>query len=144
MKADAFWQRVAVGAPDVCWPWLACTSRGYGRLKVAGKMIYAHRVAADLSGIPMPEGAVIDHICRNRVCCNPAHLRAVTIRQNVLENSAGLAAANIRKTHCPRGHEYNSRNTRIVGTRRHCRECNRLREQERRSCNVNENRARPL
>lgn len=144
MSTDAFWRRVAVDSDGACWPWLGCTSRGYGRLKVAGRMIQAHRHAAELSGIPIPKGKVIDHVCRNRACCNPSHLRAVTMRQNVLENSAGLAAANVLKTHCPRGHEYNSRNTRVVGTRRHCRECNRLREQERRSFNVNENGARPL
>lgn len=29
-------------------------------------------------------------------------------RQNILENSAGLAAQNARKTHCPKGHPYNA------------------------------------
>ena len=31
----------------------------------------------------MPEGLVIDHKCRNRLCCNPDHLEAVTQAVNV-------------------------------------------------------------
>lgn len=32
----------------------------------------------------IPEGYVLDHRCRVRACCNPAHLELVTVRVNTL------------------------------------------------------------
>lgn len=73
---------------------------------------------------PIPEGLVIDHLCRNRGCVNPDHLEAVTQRENILRGE-GLAAANARKTHCPKGHPYSGENLYVVPSsgRRQCRIC---------------------
>ena len=60
-------------------------SNGYGQLKVGGKNgrnVTAHRLAYELSVGAVPEGMLIDHICRNRACINPLHLRLATQKQN--------------------------------------------------------------
>lgn len=73
--------KVAVGAADECWPYIgrdfvksgngACT---YGRIKVNGKRVRAHRLAWEQSFGPVPSGMYVCHHCDNPLCCNPAHL----------------------------------------------------------------------
>ena len=76
------------GQNEECWPWMACVLRnGYGQFHLAGKRVYAHRVAYELTYGSL-NGMEVDHICHNRACCNPAHLRAVTHKQNT-ENRKG-------------------------------------------------------
>ncbi|WP_396021799.1 HNH endonuclease signature motif containing protein [Bacillus cereus group sp. BfR-BA-01522] len=72
---------------------------------------------------PIEEGMVIDHLCRNRKCVNPLHLEQVTQRINLLRGE-GMSAENVKKTHCPQGHEYTEENTYIskAGSR-YCRKC---------------------
>lgn len=43
----------------------------------------AHRWAYQQSGRKLKKGLVIDHICNNFLCVNPAHLRQVTQRENL-------------------------------------------------------------
>ena len=103
-RAPSFWGRVAVGPSDECWPWLgALTNWGYGRPTFAGRAVYAHRLAYELVVGSVPEGLVLDHLCRNPCCCNPAHLEPVTERENILRGQ-GAPALNAAKTHCGRGH----------------------------------------
>jgi hypothetical protein len=68
----------------------------------------------------IPEGLQIDHLCRVRECANPAHLEAVTCRENLLRGDT-VTAHNANKTHCVNGHEYTPENTAI--TRDGCRRC---------------------
>jgi hypothetical protein len=108
------------------------TEGGYGRVYHSGKNHYVHRLAwADSQGQDIPAGMMIDHICRNRACLRPEHLRLVSARTNSVENSVGKTARNVAKTHCVNGHEFTTDNTRLVkrkGTdRRYCRACERAR-----------------
>lgn len=116
--------------PDHCWVWRG-TRAGNGypvayspRDKTT---TWAHRLSYELFVGPIPRGLTIDHLCRNKVCVNPKHLEAVTIRENILRGH-GLAAMNARKTHCPKGHPYDIGNTYLTkaGTRQ-CRKCVRAR-----------------
>lgn len=83
-----YWKKIAVGPPDRCWPWIAGrSSNGYGTWsrrirpgKYAG--LLPHRVMYAISRGSIPAGLTVDHTCRNRLCCNPAHLEAVTQAEN--------------------------------------------------------------
>lgn len=125
-----------------CWNWTGGKSKGYGVYSwvdprpapgIRGKQhsLYVHRVVFARMFGPIPDDVVIDHVCQNRACCNPAHLRLVTHKTNILSGS-GHAAINAGKTHCPHGHEYTPENTyNRPGGGRSCRECNRLRLRKR-------------
>ena len=88
-----------------CWEWLKCLSKaGYGQIRTNGKVQYVHRIMFEAyHGMICPD-MEIDHLCRNRKCCNPLHLEQVTRRTNQLR---GMSPAGIqsRRTHCKRGHE---------------------------------------
>lgn len=73
-----------------CWIWTGCLyPTGYGLFVGNDRLPHrAHRIAYELWKGPIPAGLVIDHLCCNRACCNPAHLEAVTQRENVLRARA--------------------------------------------------------
>lgn len=95
---------------------------GYGQIFFDGKYEYAHRVAYTNAKGAIPDGLVIDHLCRIRCCINPEHLEAVTASVNTLRGYGVLV--NKQKTHCPKGHEYTAENTQYYTTKwRRCRQC---------------------
>lgn len=76
-----------------CHVWTGAKSDvGYGQIRVAGKLHYAHRLAYETAHGPIPDGLVIDHACHNRACVNAEHLQAVTTKQN-LENIAAARSS---------------------------------------------------
>jgi hypothetical protein len=121
--AERFWSHVDRRADDECWSWDRPTPSGYGRFKIAEKMFYAHRIAYELLVGPIPEGLQLDHLCRQRSCCNPTHLEPVTNRVNSLRSN-NVGAIHAAVTHCPAGHPYDDDNTyRYPDGRRGCRAC---------------------
>lgn len=115
-----------------CWSWTGFTHDGYGKFNIktnvgSWKQYMAHRVSYSIFKEITDNTLVIDHICRNRKCVNPDHLREVSTRDNVVENSMSFIAENVLKTHCPSGHEYSQKNTRISNRNgRYCLECKRI------------------
>ena len=107
-----------------CWVWIGSkTPNGYGTLNLFGKKHYAHRISYILYKKEIPKGLSIDHLCRNTSCVNPAHLEAVTHRENIRRGKR----YNRDKTHCKNGHEFTKENTYIWKGRpkaRYCRKCN--------------------
>ena len=80
-----FWARCR-RVPSGCMEWQGSTNgaKGYGKLKVDGRYLLAHRLAWELAnGREIPEGMVIMHACDNPPCCNPAHLQLGTHALNL-------------------------------------------------------------
>ncbi|WP_396019924.1 HNH endonuclease signature motif containing protein [Arthrobacter sp. ISL-95] len=106
-----------------CWSWCGYRSNGYGQLRIDRTPYVSHRVAwLSLVG-PIPEGLQIDHLCRNRACCNPGHLEPVTCSINLRRIPKGTQKL---KSHCIQGHEMTPKNTLWQGKgkrRRVCRAC---------------------
>jgi hypothetical protein len=109
---------------QTCWLWKGTIDdKGYGRLTLNKKRIFAHRYAYELLVAPITDGLELDHLCRNTRCVNPAHLEPVTHRENVLRGIS-VAAVNARKTICKRGHPLDGDNLYQKSLpRRDCRKC---------------------
>ncbi len=131
-----FWRHVdSSGGLLACWPWTAGMDRyGYGehRQITAGKRRYwrAHRLAFEMTVGPIPDGLVIDHLCRNRSCCNPAHMEPVTPAENTRRGESGIVLGTRLRSReaCPNGHPYVEGSYRIRNGRwRVCVECARAR-----------------
>jgi len=75
--------RITIDPDSGCWEFNGCNAGGYGQLSIQGVFFYAHRLAYELFIGPIPTGRELDHLCRNRCCCNPEHLEAVTHQQNM-------------------------------------------------------------
>lgn len=127
-----FWNKTILDPETGCWLWTASTSEGYGAFGVErGRIVRAHRVTYLTLVGEVQAGLDLDHLCRTRRCCNPAHLEPVTRRINLLRGDT-LTARSANATHCPKGHPYDAANTNFFsapdGIRkwRQCRECNRL------------------
>jgi hypothetical protein len=117
--------------PTECWPYPGCINKHTGYGKTWDRRLWrssdAHRVAYELLVGPVPDGLVLDHLCRNRACCNPAHLEPVTMREN-LRRGVSPSAQQARQTHCFRGHPLSGDNLVWVarGRKRGCKECRRF------------------
>jgi hypothetical protein len=107
-----------------CWLWLgAGKTEGYGSFWDGRHLVMAHRWSYERRYGPIPEGLVIDHLCRTPACVNPEHLEPVTQLENVMRGTAP-SVANARKTHCLRGHPLDGPNLYVNGAGgRACRQC---------------------
>ncbi|WP_051636969.1 HNH endonuclease [Rhodococcus sp. UNC363MFTsu5.1] len=115
------------GLTDDCVVWTGAKNpAGYGRVylrvpgrKRKGRSAQVHRLAYELAnGDGSAHTLTIDHLCGVRLCCNPNHLEAVTIAENLRRAAVVIMA-------CPEGHPYGADNTDYSpdGHRR-CRQCN--------------------
>lgn len=73
-----------------CWNFAGHISRigraGSVRLTLAdgsSKFVSAYRYYYEQARGPIPSGLVLDHVCRNPRCVNPAHLEPVTQAENL-------------------------------------------------------------
>jgi hypothetical protein len=106
-----------VVAPSGCWLWTGPVSTsGYGHVQLGSRIdksrrkVLAHRFFYETFVGSIKAGLQIDHLCKCRLCVNPAHLEAVTPRTNIQRS--------VRPT-CPKGH----RNFRIRNGQRRCNIC---------------------
>jgi len=126
-RGTAIADRIEVGD---CWEWTgARTAAGYGHVSVEGHTQYVHRLVWESLVGPIGSKLETDHLCRNRVCCNPDHIQMVTHAENVRRGMAGKANNWMKaQTHCPQGHLLEDGNLVSNGPgRKRCRICNRKR-----------------
>lgn len=127
---ERFWEKVDKRGDDECWLWRAAVMSADWPYGVIGSgegrwNYHAHRLSYEWAKGPIPEGLMLDHLCRNPRCVNPAHLEAVTPRENTLRG-VGPSAQAALKGACPKGHPYAGENL-AVNERGHrnCRQCKR-------------------
>lgn len=88
-----------------CWLWTGPTnSNGYPATWSGAGMRDAHVIVWEQeNGHEVPEGKVLDHLCRRRLCVNPRHLEPVTQRENLKRRKAGYRSSHM--TQCAAGHD---------------------------------------
>lgn len=120
------WLRVDSRIETGCWLWTGYVRRdGYGVINRGGRIERVHRLMYATFIAPLDPDLVIDHRCRVRRCCNPAHLDQVTDRVNVVERASAtsIAVQRLKQTHCVNGHEFTPENTFTRPQRPGTREC---------------------
>jgi hypothetical protein len=120
-----FIAKVAAMESGICWLWTGSRyPTGYGQLWNGERPEQAHRISYRLRHGAIPDGCEIDHLCRNRGCVNPEHLRAVPHREN-MRVSDTIMGRNAAKLFCMRGHPLSGQNlyTYAKTGARHCRAC---------------------
>jgi hypothetical protein len=106
---ERFWAKVDKNGPNGCWVWTAAKCYGYGAFNLGdGRVARAHRYSYELLVGPIPAGAPLDHLCRNKACVNPEHLEIVTLKENTRRamrigyNHPGAPAT------CKHGHDWSA------------------------------------
>jgi len=108
-----------------CWTTgLRLDRHGYARSTFEYRHWFIHRLSYEAYVGPIPDGMVIDHICRNRACVRPDHLEPVTVWENT-RRSDNFMAHRAASSTCGKAHPFDDANTRMRGNRRQCRACNR-------------------
>jgi HNH endonuclease len=113
-----------------CWEWTgARDSRGYGNVRVGGRVRKAHRVVYEIVHGEIGADLDCDHLCRTPSCVRPSHIEPVPHVVNVRRGNATWVPGALQraKTHCRRGHAYDATNTYIQPSTggRLCRACDR-------------------
>jgi hypothetical protein len=132
---DRFWTKVERNITTGCWEWTGQLSKqGYGVINVARHMRRSHRFAYETLVSEVPEGLVLDHLCRVRNCVNPTHLEPVTPAENSRRGVLNVGRKGMKlkpRTHCPKGHPYDEVNSYVRASgKRVCRACAKARKQQ--------------
>lgn len=117
--AERILDRIRISETTECWNFTGKLDRdGYGRMRYNGSNPrLLHRISYQAYRGNISKGLTIDHLCRNRKCCNPEHLEAVPLLTNIKRGG------NTIKTHCTHGHEFGENNFYNYNGRRRCKNC---------------------
>lgn len=106
--------------------------QGYGKIKFQGKKHFVHRLIFKIHNpqTSLSQKDYVCHKCDNPACINYAHLFLGNAKVNNVDKALKGRHANTRKTHCIRGHEFNTENTRYYEhkgrLKRQCKTCIKL------------------
>ena len=120
---ERFLRHVTKHPETLCWNWTGASSRGYGLFRLDnGKTTGAHRASYLLFVGALDQDKQLHHTCRNRSCCNPDHLQALTDAEHKVVDPGSMR----NRTHCKNGHLLDGEN--LVANRkkvglRLCRTC---------------------
>jgi hypothetical protein len=126
---ERFWSKVQKS--DGCWLWTdAPFGFGYGRMRVNGRNIPAHRLSAMIHFGMFDRRLYVLHHCDTPLCVRPEHLYLGTAADNVRDKMQRGRHRNGfgDRTHCKHGHEFTEENTYSYDKGRACRTCHRQRQ----------------
>ena len=102
-ESERFWGKV--DKTEGCWEWTGANFRGYGVFRSEGRARTVHRLSYEWANGPIPPGLEVDHMCFNRACVNPSHLRLLEHGANG-QNRAGANSSSrsgVRGVYKPTG-----------------------------------------
>ena len=90
-----------------CWEYMGKRNyKGYGIIKTDRKTgRLAHRFMYNYFYDGLTPGLLVDHVCRNRACSNPAHLEEIDNRENQLRGDT-IISRQAKMNYCKRKHAY--------------------------------------
>jgi hypothetical protein len=118
---ERFWEKLTINARG-CWE-MGKKPNAYSIFWFEGTTHGAHRLAWQRLVGPIDDGLHMDHVCRNKPCCNPNHLEPVTPAVNSQRGFTPVEGI-AKRTHCSNGHELTPENE--IDSRvpyRHCKTC---------------------
>ena len=104
-----FWSKINKDGPTVphmkspCWVWTAAKSKGYGHIRIDGRVLISSRVMWIIQNGSMGGNDCICHRCDNPSCVNPMHLFIGTHKDNAIDRE------NKGRGNQPRGDKHGSR-----------------------------------
>ena len=107
---DRLWPRI--DKTEACWNWTGpLDAHGYGAIGEGGRggrVLKVHAVVYRMIIGEIPEGHVLHHLCRNKQCCHPRHMVAITPSDHQ-KNHPEIVWRKGRPrppvTHCKHGHD---------------------------------------
>lgn len=145
--SQRLWEKIDKRGSGECWPWMAHVHRnGYATFipqNKDGVRVMVHRYAYEELVGPIPDGLTIDHLCKNRACCNPAHMEPVTQGENAIRGGGAKAGVAARRANaevgCRRGHPRTPEHAfKTPKGNWRCRTCDRLRQANKRRAGIKE------
>jgi len=104
---------------------------GHAAISFRGNGMKAHRALWIETFGDLNSKTVVRHMCNNPACTNIEHLAIGTQADNIKDMMNSNRHGMKNKTHCPKGHEYDTTNTRVYQGRRWCRACDNERSKRR-------------
>lgn len=97
MDKKDFMKLYAVHQHSGCWIWAGKLSGPYGVAEKDGKQIPAHRLSYELHIGELQPDMVVDHLCMNKRCVNPHHLKQITKGENTSRKREALKRKILRE-----------------------------------------------
>lgn len=114
-----------------CWIFKGSRNKeGYGQVRINGKLYLLHRISGCyFLGLDLNSRIQILHkpvICKSRGCWNPEHLYLGNYSDNIKDQVITGIHNQSSKKFCGRGHEYDKVGFYTFGSKRTCKECQRI------------------